>query len=93
MHGSINNLKNAFKVIHDKGYIKSNSNSDGSVGTTFEALLGNKENNSSLPDYQGIELKCTASIRSYPITLFAVFKYKPAWYSSFFSSLLLLFSL
>ena len=72
MHENIAKLRNDFQLIKDKGWIKGISNSDGSVGITFESLLGKKENNSVLPDYNGIELKCSASKYAYPITLFSI---------------------
>ena len=71
MNESVVKLKKEFRLISKKGWVKGISNSDGSVGITFESLLGKKENNSILPDYNGIELKCSASRYSYPITLFS----------------------
>ena len=72
MDNCVNELQEKFRKIKDRGWIKSISKSDGSVGITFEALLGKKENNSILPDYNGIELKCSASVYSYSITLFSI---------------------
>ena len=72
MNQNIVKFKEIFQIIKNKGWVKSISNSDGSVGITFESLLGRKENNSVLPDYNGIELKCSASNSFHPITLFSI---------------------
>ena len=71
MDSNIIQLKEKFQSIKAQGWIKSISNSNGSVGITFESLLGKKENNSVLPDYNGIELKCSSSSSFHPITLFS----------------------
>lgn len=70
MNTNENNILTEFKKIANKGWIKSVSNSTGSIGITFEKELGNKENSSFLPDYQGIEIKCSSMYARYPITLF-----------------------
>ena len=71
MNENILNLQKKFQIIKQKGWVKSISNSTGSVGTTFEKLLNIKENCSSFADYNGIELKCTTNTYS-PITLFSM---------------------
>ena len=42
-----------------------------SVGLTFESQLGKKPDSDYLPDYNGIELKCTTRFSRYPISLFS----------------------
>lgn len=45
--------------IHRMGFIPSITPGDPGVGDTLEHTLGINRNNSKLPDYKGIELKCT----------------------------------
>ena len=45
--------------IHCEGFIRSITPGDPGVGDTLEHALGISRNNSKLPDYKGIELKCT----------------------------------
>lgn len=47
------------KEIHEKGWIRSTTNGDTSVGDTLEHELGIERNNSTSPDYKGIELKAS----------------------------------
>ena len=82
MNQNIVKFKEIFQIIKNKGWVKSISNSDGSVGITFESLLGRKENNSVLPDYNGIELKCSTSNSFHPITLFSINFDGPAKYET-----------
>ena len=82
MNDNIENLKEKFLCIKNKGWIESISNSCGSVGITFERLLGNKENCSSLPDYNNIELKCTTVSSTCPITLFSMSFDGPSLYET-----------
>lgn len=60
-----------FHKIKNKGWIKSVSNSTGSIGITFENELNRKQNSSILPDYYDIEIKCSSRYTVYPITLFS----------------------
>lgn len=60
-----------FKEISNKKWIKSISNSFGSIGLTFEKELGKKADSLYFPDYCGIELKCTSRYSRYPLYLFA----------------------
>ena len=50
-------LKKEFKKIKKKGWIRSVGEGKGSIGLTFERLLGHEKENFELPDYLGIELK------------------------------------
>ena len=47
------------KEIHEKGWIQSTTTGDTSVGDTLEHELGIERNNSTSPDYKGIELKAS----------------------------------
>ena len=64
-------LLSEFKQIAKKGYVKGLNNATNSVGLTFESLLGKKPDSKYLPDYNGIELKCTTRFSRYPINLFS----------------------
>ena len=57
MKESINQLINDFEKIRKKGFIKAINNYNGSIGTTFENLLGKRPDDFSYPDYLNIELK------------------------------------
>src|SRR5690554_3945885 len=50
-------LLNKLKLISNKGFVKSEVNSDTGIGRTIESLLGIEMNSSKAPDYKGIELK------------------------------------
>ena len=52
-------LLELLKHLNEKGWIKSTTNGDTSVGDTLEHELGIKRNNSTSPDYKGIELKAS----------------------------------
>lgn len=60
-----------FKEISNKKWIKSISNSFGSIGLTFEKELGKNADSLYFSDYCGIELKCTSRYSRYPLYLFA----------------------
>ncbi len=62
-----------YRRIKAKDFIKSISKSTGSIGITFEKELGNNENNSVLPDYEDIEIKCSGYYNTiYSTTLFSL---------------------
>lgn len=61
-----------FKRIANKRWIKSVSESNGSIGLTFEKELGKKPDDLFFPDYYGIELKCTSRFSEYPLYLFSI---------------------
>jgi hypothetical protein len=71
MNDSIKELKSLFIKITRKGWIKNMSNGYGSVGQTFEYLIGNEINNFELPDYNGIEIKVKKSLSKAHINLFS----------------------
>lgn len=66
------NLIKKFKEISDKGWIKSSNHNHGGVGITFEHELDKKSDALFLPDYEGIELKCTTKYSKYPLYLFTI---------------------
>lgn len=70
MEKNIIKLKNEFKRIKAKGYIKGKFNGSGSIGRTFEEELGLNENGFSVPDYYGIEIKTKRAYSKSAITLF-----------------------
>jgi len=49
--------------VHQRGFLRSITEGDPGVGDTLENALGIQRNNSKLPDYKGIELKCTRLTR------------------------------
>jgi len=63
-------LKNEFKKISEKGYIKGIYNNSASIGRTFENELNLGMNKESVPDYNGIEIKTRRTYSKSMITLF-----------------------
>ena len=62
-----------FKKINMKGYIKGiNNNLYNSAGLTLENQLGKNPDSMFLPDYYGIEVKCTQRFSRYNISLFSL---------------------
>ena len=72
MDKNIEELINEFKRISKKGWIESTSKSFGSIGLTFEKELGKEPDAKYLPDYNGIEIKCTSRFSRYPLYLFTI---------------------
>lgn len=70
MNERIKKLKREFIRIKNKGYIKGITNNHSSIGRTFENELNLPENNFSVPDYYGIEIKTRKSYSKSFITLF-----------------------
>lgn len=66
------NLLDKFKKISNEKWIKSINHDHGGVGMTFEHKLGKKSDSLFLPDYEGIELKCTTRYSNYPLYLFTI---------------------
>lgn len=64
-------LLSEFIKLAKKGYVRGINNATNSVGLTFESQLGKKPDSDYLPDYNGIELKCTTRFSRYPISLFS----------------------
>ena len=62
-----------FNKILRTGWIQTAfpNNRDGGAGNTLETLLGVRENNKKLPDYNGIELKTQRSMTSSVVSLFS----------------------
>lgn len=65
-------LLNIFEEIREKNWVKGVNNSTNSIGLTFEHLLNKKPDSSFLPDYKGLEIKCTQRYSRFPITLFSI---------------------
>ena len=65
-------LTKKFIEISKKGWIKGVNNSTNSVGLTFEKLLDKNPDSMYLPDYDGIEIKCSQRFSRYPISLFSL---------------------
>ena len=63
-------LKREFLIISKKGYIKGITNNYSSIGRTFENELRLPENEFSVPDYYGIEIKTRRAYSKSAITLF-----------------------
>lgn len=72
MDEKIFNLREQFYQIKKIGLCKSLRNGTTGLGYTFETLLGIKENNSSNPDYNGIEIKTKLGYTKTPMTLFCL---------------------
>lgn len=72
IYNIMKNLKLEFYRIQCRNWILSKYIGNGAAGRTFEMLLNKKEDNDSLPDYYGIELKTQMENSRYPICLFAM---------------------
>lgn len=70
MKESIKDLKKLFYEIKNKGWIESDTNNLGSIGHTFEKLLGIQTNELEFPDFEGIEIKTKNKYSSSYTTLF-----------------------
>ena len=70
MKKNIQNLQREFQRIKNKGYIKGITNDYSAIGRTFENELKLPENNFSIPDYYGIEIKTRRAYSKSYITLF-----------------------
>ena len=77
MKNEIKTLCKKFEEIKELGWIESVNKGRGSVGLTFESLLGVQNNELEIPDYNGIEIK-TKSIRgSFVNKYITLFNCKP----------------
>lgn len=76
-------LLTKLKLIANKGFVKSEVNSDTGIGRTIETLLGIEMNSSKAPDYKGIELKSFRDARNNRKGLFGK---TPNWNLSKFKS-------
>ena len=70
MYKNITKLREEFEKIKPKGYIKGICNGVSSIGRTFENELRLPDNDFSVPDYYGIEIKTRRSYSKSVITLF-----------------------
>lgn len=70
MQEEIRMLQKEFKRIKKLGWVKSVNEGKGSIGLTFEKLLGKEKENFELPDYLGIELKTHKKYSKSYTTLF-----------------------
>ena len=70
MTDTVNELKKLFYEIKNMGWIESDTNNLGSVGLTFEKLLGIQTNELEIPDFGDIEIKTKTKYSDSYITLF-----------------------
>lgn len=66
------NLIKEFKKISKKRWIKGIRKDHGSIGLTFENELNKEPDALFLPDWEGIEIKCTSNYSKYPLYLFTI---------------------
>lgn len=67
---TLKEFKERFSKIKEKGFIKSTRNGPTGIGHTLETYLGISENNISLPDIDGVEIKAHRINGNNLITLF-----------------------
>jgi len=67
---NLEEFKQKFIEIKNKGFVRSLRKGPTGIGYTFESLLGIKENNLATPDIQGIEIKTHRIGSNNLITLF-----------------------
>lgn len=72
MEENIKLLKRKFEEIKKLELTKALRKGTTGIGYTFETLLGKKEDNSYLPDFNGIEIKTKLGYSSSPLTLFCM---------------------
>lgn len=66
----INILKAKFKEIRKMGWIKCDKNNFGTIGITFEKLIGVETNQFEIPDFYSIEIKTKSKSKYKQISLF-----------------------
>lgn len=71
MNNNYDELVKQFNIISNQRWIKGINNFNNSVGLTFEKLLNKKADSLFLPDFHGIEIKCTQRYSKFPIALFS----------------------
>ena len=71
MNNYYDELVKQFNIISNLRWIRGINNFTNSAGLTFEKLLDKKADSLFLPDFQGIEIKCTQRYSRFPITLFS----------------------
>ena len=57
MQENLQNLKEKFEIIKERGWIKERKKGFSAIGYTFETMLGKEEDDFPIPDYDGIEIK------------------------------------
>ena len=67
---TLEEFKEKFEIIKNKGFIPSKRKGPTGIGYTFESELGIKENNIALPDIDKIEIKAHRTDSKNMITLF-----------------------
>lgn len=67
---ALEEFKKQFRIVKEKGFIKSIRKGPTGVGHTFERVMGLTENNLSVPDIDGIELKTHRDSSNSMITLY-----------------------
>ena len=72
MEENIKLLKRKFNEIRKLELTKTLRKGTTGIGYTFETLLGKEEDNSYLPDFNGIEIKTKLGYSSSPLTLFCM---------------------
>ena len=70
MENNINKLKLEFKKAVKMGWIKSDKNNYGTIGETFEKIIGLTPNDFQIPDFGNIEIKTKSRSLFNYITLF-----------------------
>ena len=70
MKNNIEELKDLFYQVKNKGWIERDTNNLGSIGHTFEKLLNIETNELELPDFGEIEIKTKNKYSSSYTTLF-----------------------
>jgi len=74
---NLEEFKQKFQELRNKGFVKSLRKGPTGVGLTFETLMGVEENNLALPDIDGVEIKAHRDNSKSMITLFTF--NKKAW--------------
>lgn len=67
---NLEEFKQKFQELKDKGFVKSLRKGSTGIGLTFETLMGLDENNLAFPDIDGIEIKAHRNNSKSMITLF-----------------------
>lgn len=74
MNGNLKAIEEKFKIIKNKGWVKSQRSGTTGIGYTLEKLFEIEENNLEIPDFSIFELK---SHRSYPRSYITLFNATP----------------
>lgn len=71
MEHNFNKLKNLFYKVKNKGWIEGDDKGNGSIGLTFEKLIGIPSNGFQIPDFYQIEIKTKTKCSNSYTTLFS----------------------